>query len=221
VGGKTAVDLLSAKNAVGAFWQPQAVVCDTSLLATEPERGYTGALAEVVKTGLVGDPVLLELLESRAADVRAQDTPWVSELVRRSLRVKARVVSLDERESGHREALNLGHTIGHALEAEAGYTGLSHGEAVSLGLVAVLRIGQKQGWTPVPVVERTVALLSALGLPVSLDGAALARAVALIAHDKKRAGSMVQLVVVREAGQVRLIPVPVDDLCAWCLDLTR
>ena len=221
VGGKTAVDLLSAKNAVGAFWQPQAVVCDASLLATEPQRGYTGALAEVVKTGLIGDPVLLDLLESRTADVRARDAQLVSELVRRSLRVKARVVSLDERESGHREALNLGHTVGHALEAEAGYTGLSHGEAVSLGLVAVLRVGQKQGWTPAPVVERTVALLAALGLPVSLDLAALTRAVALIAHDKKRAGKTVKLVVVREAGQVTLMPVPVDDLCAWCVDLTR
>jgi shikimate kinase/3-dehydroquinate synthase len=141
--------------------------------------------------------------------------------VRRSLRVKARVVSLDERESGHREALNLGHTVGHALEAAAGYTGLSHGEAVSLGLVAVLRIGQKQGWTPAPVVERTVALLGKLGLPVSLDPAALARAVGLIAHDKKRAGKTVKLVVVREAGQVVLVPVPVDDLCAWCVNLTR
>jgi shikimate kinase/3-dehydroquinate synthase len=221
VGGKTAVDLLSAKNAVGAFWQPHAVVCDTSLLATEPQRGYTGALAEVVKTGLIGDPVLLDLLESRAADVRAHDAQWVSELVRRSLRVKARVVSLDEREGGHRAALNLGHTVGHALEAEAGYTGLSHGEAVSLGLVAVLRIGQKQGWTPAPVVERTIALLGTLGLPVSLDRAALARAVALIAHDKKRAGKTVKLVVVREAGQVALIPAPVDDVCAWCLDLAH
>jgi shikimate kinase/3-dehydroquinate synthase len=221
VGGKTAVDLLSAKNAVGAFWQPRAVVCDASLLATEPQRGYTGALAEVVKTGLIGDPALLDLLESRTADVRARDARLVSEMVRRSLRVKARVVSLDERESGHREALNLGHTVGHALEAEAGYTGLSHGEAVSLGLVAVLRIGQKQGWTPAPIVERTIALLAALGLPVSLDRAALARAVALIAHDKKRAGKTVKLVVVREAGQVTLIPVPVDDLGSWCVDLTR
>ncbi|MBN1611236.1 MAG: 3-dehydroquinate synthase [Polyangiaceae bacterium] len=221
VGGKTAVDLLSAKNAVGAFWQPHAVVCDVSLLVTEPQRGYTGALAEVVKTGLIGDPVLLDLLESRAGDVRAHDARLVSELVRRSLRVKARVVSLDECESGHRATLNLGHTVGHALEAEAGYTGLSHGEAVSLGLVAVLRIGQKQGWTPAPVVERTIALLGALGLPVALDRGALGRAVALIAHDKKRAGKTVKLAVVREAGQVALVPVPVDDLCAWCVDLTR
>lgn len=221
VGGKTAVDLFSAKNALGAFWQPQAVVCDTSLLATEPQRGYTGALAEVVKTGLIGDPVLLDVLESRVPDVRARDPALVAELVRRSLRVKARIVSLDERESGRREALNLGHTIGHALEAEAGYTGLSHGEAISLGLVAVLRITQRQGWTPAPMVERIIALLRTLGLPVSLDGGALARAARLIAHDKKRAGNVLNLVVVREAGQVELMGVPVDDLCAWSVDLVR
>jgi shikimate kinase/3-dehydroquinate synthase len=221
VGGKTAVDLLSAKNAVGVFWQPQAVICDASLLTTEPQRGYTSALAEVVKTGLIGDPALLDLVESRVSDVRARDAGLVSELVRRSLRVKARVVSLDERESGHRETLNLGHTVGHALEAEAGYTGLSHGEAVSLGLVAALRIGQRQGWTPAPVVERTIALLHTLGLPVSLDAGALARAAALIAHDKKRAGSELKLVVVREAGRVELIPVAVDDLCAWSVELVR
>ena len=219
VGGKTGVDLLNAKNAVGAFWQPSAVLCDISHLRTEPQRGFVSALAEVVKTALIGDPGLLDILEQRSADVRRRDLDAISEVVRRCVRVKARVVSRDEREGGLRATLNLGHTIGHALEAGAGYTGLTHGEAISLGLVAAVRIGQKQGWTPPAVAERTVTLLRDLGLPVSLDRDALTRAASLIFHDKKRQGTMLRFVVVHDVGHVEPTPVPVDDLTRWAADL--
>ena len=212
VGGKTGVDLDSAKNAVGAFWQPSAVLCDVHYLSTEPTRGFVSALAEVVKTALVGDSGLFELLESHAERIAHRDLELTAELVRRSVRVKARIVSFDERESGLRAVLNLGHTVGHALEAQAGYTALTHGEAVSLGLVAALRLGERLGQTPPALTERTLRLLQRLGLPATLSGQPLVAAAGLIGHDKKRAGSAVRLVVARNVGQVETLPIPLAEL---------
>jgi shikimate kinase/3-dehydroquinate synthase len=214
VGGKTAIDFRSAKNAVGAFWQPQAVLCDVSLLATEPARGYRSALAEVVKTAVIGDPALMALLEGRLGDVRARDPHLVSEMVRRSIQVKAGIVSRDEREAGLRAVLNLGHTIGHGLEAEAGYTALSHGEAVSLGLVAALRLGRLLGVGAPGLAPRVTALLEALGLPVELEREKLERAAELVMHDKKRAGSKLRFVLARDVGDVTTQEIPLTELRA-------
>ena len=107
------------------------MLCDIEMLRTEPQRGFTSALAEVVKTALIGDPELFALLEGQTERVKARDPELVADIVRRSVRVKARIVSLDERESGLRAVLNLGHTVGHAIEAQAGYSRYAHGEAVS------------------------------------------------------------------------------------------
>jgi shikimate kinase/3-dehydroquinate synthase len=219
VGGKTGVDLESAKNAVGAFWQPSAVLCDIQHLSTEPARGFVSALAEVVKTALVGDPELFLLLENNAERVLRRDSELTAELVRRSVRVKARIVSFDERESGLRAVLNLGHTVGHALEAQAGYTALSHGEAVSLGLVAALRLGVALGRTPRELSERTLELLRRLGLPASLRGQPLSDAANLIGHDKKRAGSSVRFVFARGLGDVETLPIPLSELHTHVLAL--
>jgi shikimate kinase/3-dehydroquinate synthase len=212
VGGKTGVDLEQAKNAVGAFWQPSGVLCDVTLEATEPERGYRSALAEVVKTALIGDAALLDRLEQNVTAVRARDPALVEEMVRRSVRVKARVVSFDERESGLRAVLNLGHTYGHALEAQAGFEHLTHGEAVSLGLVAALRAGERLGHTPKALVERVTRLLVELGLPTELDAVALTEAAKLIGLDKKRAGKNIRFVVAREAGRVETVELEVELL---------
>ena len=212
VGGKTGVDLESAKNAVGAFWQPSAVLCDVRYLSTEPARGFISALAEVVKTALVGDPELFALLENDAERVARRDPDLTAEIVRRSVRVKARIVSFDERESGLRAVLNLGHTVGHALEAQAGYSALSHGEAVSLGLVAALRLGEALGRTPRDLSERTLDLLRRLGLPATLLGQPLSDAANLIGHDKKRAGSTVRFVFARGVGDVETLPIALSEL---------
>ena len=221
VGGKTGVDLAAAKNAVGAFWQPSSVLCDVQYLATEPARGFVSALAEVVKTALIGDPEMFALLEANAESVARRDQDLTAELVRRSVRVKARIVSFDERESGLRAVLNLGHTVGHALEAQSGYTALSHGEAVSLGLVAALRLGEALGLTPTDLSQRTLTLLRRLGLPATLVGQPLSQAVELIGHDKKRAGSDVRFVVARALGQVETIPVPLTELRTRVLALAE
>jgi len=221
VGGKTGVDLETAKNAVGAFWQPSGVLCDVSYLSTEPDRGFHSALAEVVKTALVGDPRLFEILEQQAEGIAQRDPQVIAEIVRRSVRVKARIVSFDERESGLRAVLNLGHTVGHALEAQAGYFGLTHGEAVSLGLVAALQLGEKLGHTPADLSVRTLELLRRLGLPASLIGQPLAAATGLIGHDKKRAGSAVRFVFARKLGHVETVAIPLAELREQVLALAH
>jgi shikimate kinase/3-dehydroquinate synthase len=221
VGGKTGVDLASAKNAVGAFWQPSAVLCDVHYLSTESQRGFVSALAEVVKTALIGDPEMFSLLENNIERIARRDLELTAELVRRSVRVKARIVSVDERETGLRAVLNLGHTVGHALEAQAGYTALTHGEAISLGLVAALRLGESLGKTPKELTQRTLDLLRRLGLPATLSGQPLEAAAALIGHDKKRAGSAVRFVVARGLGQVETLPIPLSELRSHVLALAR
>lgn len=212
VGGKTAVDLGPVKNVVGAFWQPRRVLCDVSTLATEPMRGFVAALAEVVKTALIGDPGLFSLLEDHADSMVRRDPDVVSQLVRRSVRVKARIVSADERETGLRAVLNLGHTIGHALESQGGFDELAHGEAVALGLVAILRWGERLGVTPPALRARTVSLLSRLGLPTELSAEALERAAPYLGSDKKRAGARVTLVLAREVGDVTTRSVDLGEL---------
>lgn len=219
VGGKTAIDLKTAKNAVGAFWQPSSVLCDVRHLATEPSRGYVSALAEVVKTALIGDAALLDFVERHATDIAAKDPAVVTEVVKRCVRVKARVVSLDPREENIRAWLNLGHTVGHALEAYGGYGKLRHGEAISLGLVAALRIGERLGITERPLSDRCIILLRALGLPVDLHSQPLARAVDLVGHDKKRAGTRLKFIAARAPGSVEIVDVDVQDLRAHVLAL--
>lgn len=219
VGGKTAVDLGEAKNAVGAFWQPRGVLCDIARLATEPERGFRGALAEVVKTALLGDPALFELLENQAPAILARQPEVVLQIVRRCVAVKASVVSRDERESGLRAALNLGHTLGHALEAHGGYGRLTHGEAVSLGLVAALRLGERLQVTPSDLVNRSLQLLERLGLPTDVQAHGLAQAAKLVGYDKKRAGAELRFVLVSALGQVVFKPLAVADVQAYAEQL--
>jgi shikimate kinase/3-dehydroquinate synthase len=221
VGGKTAVDHGMGKNAVGAFWQPSLVVCDVDWLVTESERNYIGALAEVVKTALIGDVGLFELLEGESERVKARDLDLLTEIVRRCVAAKARVVGLDERESGLRAVLNLGHTVGHALEALGEYKRYTHGEAVSLGLVAALRLGERLGHTPRAVAERVENLLKLLGLPSELPRGELACASELLGHDKKRAGSGLKFIFVRDVGDVRVERLVLEDLREWVAAMSR
>ena len=212
VGGKTGVDLRAAKNAVGSFWQPGRVICDMDTLQTEPRRGFVSALAEVVKTALIGDSALLDLVEAEAGAVLARDPKLLEDIVRRCIAVKADVVSRDEREGGLRAVLNLGHTVGHALEAKGEYVALTHGEAVSLGLVAALRMGVRLGVTPESLSERVVRLLERLELPTNLWAHDLAGASELLGHDKKRAGDRLRFVVARDVGRVETISLDLGEL---------
>jgi shikimate kinase/3-dehydroquinate synthase len=212
VGGKTAVDHGMGKNAVGAFWQPKSVLCDVEWLLTESDRNYVGALSEVVKTAMIGDVGLFELLEGQSKRVLERDLDLMKEIVRRCVQVKAKVVGIDPRESGIRALLNLGHTVGHALEALGEYKKYTHGEAVSLGLVAALRLGRVMGHSSKEVEERTIGLLGRLGLPIVLPREELVSASELLSHDKKRAGSAIRFVFARGIGDVRAEKIVLEDL---------
>jgi 3-dehydroquinate synthetase len=165
-----------------------------------------------VKTAVIGDVELFQLLESRAEGVLERDAGLLAEVVRRCVGVKARVVGQDETEQGIRATLNLGHTVGHALEAADGYGRWFHGEAVSLGLVAAVRLGERLGLTPGPIADRIVKLQRSLGLPIELAKADLAAAVEVVGHDKKKKGSAIGFVVVEDIGCVGLKALVLEDL---------
>jgi shikimate kinase/3-dehydroquinate synthase len=188
-GGKTGVDLVEAKNYVGAFHQPSAVVADTSVLQTLPAAELAAGYAEVVKTALIAGGELWERVRSGA-------DPSSPEIVTACARTKLRIVAQDERDSGLRQVLNLGHTIGHAIEAVTGYARYRHGEAVALGLLAALRLsGQPE------LREEVAVLLAGHGLPRTLDGADPDAVVMATARDKKRRGERpVPFVLLEEPG---------------------
>lgn len=218
VGGKTAVDLGAVKNVVGVFHQPSGVVADPAFCATESARAFASGLAEVVKSALVGDVRLLELLEQQTDAVLARDPAVLMDVIRSAAGVKTDVVSRDEREGGLRAVLNLGHTLGHGLEAEGGLTRWTHGEAVGLGTLAALRVGQKLGVTDAGLTERVSLLLQRLGLPVAVEAAEVRAATAWIGRDKKRDGAAVKYVLVERPGLARVVPLPLADLQKLLVD---
>jgi shikimate kinase/3-dehydroquinate synthase len=217
VGGKTAVDLGAAKNAVGAFHQPSRVVVDPSLTQTEGPRAFRSGLAEVVKTALIGDPLLFDELSAKGGAERLageRDADALTRAVRSSIAVKAAVVGRDEREKGERAHLNLGHTVGHALEAEGGFDRLTHGEAVSLGLVAALRIGIALGFTSRALAARVVDVLDRVGLPMDLDRQPLDKALRFASYDKKRQGGSLRFILVKDPGVLEIVPILPSELPA-------
>ncbi len=209
VGGKTAINHPRAKNMIGAFHQPYAVVADLDRLGTLPARQFRSGLAEVIKHGIIGDPTLFARMERAPGDFRRADAPGVSIAVERSVRLKAAVVARDERETkGVREALNFGHTLGHAIEAVHNYKGWLHGEAVAVGLVAAARISaQLVGFRDADRVESATA---ALGLPVRLRGESATKLLAATRLDKKRRTGRLRLTLVDRIGRFRVVD-GVDD----------
>jgi 3-dehydroquinate synthetase len=201
VGGKTGFDHAAGKNLIGAFFQPSRVVVDLEHLATLPARERAAGLAEVVKIALILDAALLDALERNASAIGAGDRAALRPIIRSAVEAKIRVVRDDERESGARALLNLGHTIGHALESHGGYTALLHGEAVAVGTVLELGAGERLGFTPAGTAERARALFERLGLPTNAPPADLAAAWPFVMSDKKRAATGVKLPVVTGPGR--------------------
>jgi 3-dehydroquinate synthase len=167
VGGKTGVDTRHGKNLVGAFHPPRAVLADPRVLQTLPEREYLGGLAEAVKHGLIADEAYFGWMERETPRLAARDEATLAHLVRRSVEIKAAVVSEDERENGKRAVLNAGHTVAHALEQASDYR-IPHGEAVALGLVAECTLAESEGVARAGTRARVSSLLQRLGLPVRL-----------------------------------------------------
>jgi shikimate kinase/3-dehydroquinate synthase len=212
VGGKTGIDLPSGKNLVGTFHQPSAVVCDLAHLATLSARERTAGLAEIVKIGLLDDPWLIERLEEDAAKVSSGDPETLLPIVRRAIEAKARFVAADERDTDVRALLNLGHTVGHALEAHGGFERFLHGEAVAIGMMVELAAAVHIGITPIDVLERVGALLSRLGLPTRATPADVTGAWRHTATDKKRTGGTLRWPVVTRIGEAHVHRVALESL---------
>ncbi len=212
VGGKVGVNLPGAKNMVGAFWQPAAVLIDTDVLATLPDREYRAGLAEVVKYGVILDADFFGWLESQAVELNRRDATALRHVIARSCELKAWVVSQDEHErSGLRAVLNYGHTFCHAFEALTGYSQLLHGEGVAMGMLCASRLAQRLGRIDASVTRRQQRLLETLGLPVEppqLDPEQVIRA---MSHDKKVEHGRLRFVLPSRLGHVELVgDVPAD-----------
>jgi 3-dehydroquinate synthase len=206
VGGKTAIDTPRGKNLVGAFHQPRLVLADLSVLATLPDREMRAGYAEVIKYGLLGDRTFFEWLEANDRAVLAREPAALTQAVARSVEMKAEIVAEDEREQGRRALLNLGHTFGHALEAETGYgAALLHGEAVGVGQALAFRFSAAQGLCSGQDAQRAVRGVAASGLPVTLADVPghpfdAARLVAHMGQDKKAEGGKLTFILARGVG---------------------
>jgi 3-dehydroquinate synthase len=216
VGGKTAINLWAGKNLVGSFHQPALVLADTATLRTLPERVKNEGLAEVVKYGIIARPHLLDVLSQSALS----DFP---SLVMDCVSIKARIVSKDERESsGERALLNFGHTIGHAIEAVAGYGAMLHGEAVSLGLRGALWLSVQKAGFPRNDYQSVVALLQRMGLPVVLrDDISTEIVLEKVFADKKFVGGAIRFVLASALGQAFVSEKIVRDDLASAINVLR
>ena len=187
IGGKTGVNLAVGKNLIGSFHQPLAVLIDPAVLETLPDREYRAGLFEIIKAGVIRDASLFQFFAVRSGDILAREPEAVDRIIADAVRIKAEVVSADERESGLRRILNFGHTFGHALEAETGYTRFLHGEAVAFGMRAATHLGGMTGH------------LSAE------DGISAENLLGRLVHDKKTIRGNVHFVVPVRIGAVEVV----------------
>jgi 3-dehydroquinate synthase len=217
VGGKTAINHPLGKNMIGAFYQPQRVICDLDTLKTLPLRELSAGLAEVIKYGPIADMAFLDWIEVNMDALMARDPQALAHAVQRSCEIKAHVVGQDERESGLRAILNFGHTFGHAIEAGMGYGQWLHGEAVGCGMVMAARLSQALGLVDAAFVERLTALIRRAGLPTVapiLDAQDnVGRYLALMRVDKKSEAGEIKFVLIDGPGKA-VVRRAADDVVA-------
>jgi 3-dehydroquinate synthase len=204
IGGKTGVNLKSGKNLLGTFHQPLAVLVDPNVLATLPEREYRSGLFEAMKYGVIRNPAIFELMEQHRDELLKRDGHLLETLIAECIRIKADVVSADEREGGERRILNYGHTVGHALEAETGYKKLLHGEAVGWGMIAASAIGESMGLTDRATAQRIVDLVHAYG-PLPKVDVNPKKVFKRLLSDKKTVGGVPHFILAREIGKVEVV----------------
>jgi len=204
LGGKTGGNLAAGKNLIGSFHQPLAVLVDSDVLSTLPENEYRAGLYEVIKHGVIKSEPLFRAMESRRDAVLAQEPAIVEYMVAESVRIKAEVVSADERESGLRRILNFGHTFGHALEAETKYTRFLHGEAVSWGMRAATHLALSIGMMPAEDARAIVSVLDAYGPIPSVAGISAEALQARLLKDKKTVQSRIHFVLPVRIGEVEI-----------------
>jgi 3-dehydroquinate synthase len=213
LGGKTAINHRHAKNLIGAFYQPRLIVADVATLATLPDREFREGLAEVIKYGAIMDAPMIGGLERDLDAILARRPDLLESLVARSLTHKAAVVGADERESGLRKTLNFGHTVGHAIEASAGYGNYFHGEAVAIGMVAAARLSSRYAGLLAGDAARLQCLIERAGLPTAMpagwQGDEFIRALSL---DKKRAAGAVEFVLLDRLGHSMTRRLSIDEI---------
>ena len=213
VGGKTGINTAAGKNLVGSFHEPAGVVCDLGWLATLPRPDLASGLAEVIKCGFIADAAILDLVAANSADALAPGSGVLRELVERAISVKARVVATDLRESTSsgaavgREALNYGHTFGHAIERVEDYS-WRHGDAVSVGLVFVAELARLTGHLDRDTADRHRALLASVGLPTSYQGDRWSELAEAMRRDKKSRGDRLRFVVLDGVGRPAILDDP-------------
>ncbi|MGW0855252.1 3-dehydroquinate synthase [Streptomyces sp. NPDC002690] len=207
VGGKTGINTAEGKNLVGAFHPPAGVLCDLAALDSLPVHDYVSGMAEIIKAGFIADPVILDLVESDPEGARTPAGPHTAELIERSIRVKAEVVSSDLKESGLREILNYGHTLGHAIEKNERYK-WRHGAAVSIGLVFAAELGRLAGRLDDATADRHRAVLASVGLPLTYRGDQWPRLLENMKLDKKSRGDLLRFIVLDALGKPTVLEGP-------------
>lgn len=222
VGGKVGINLPSAKNIVGAFWQPAGVLIDLDVLKTLPEREYLSGLAEVVKYGVILDAEFFAYLEANVAGLLAREASVLEHIVARSCQLKASVVEKDEREeTGLRAVLNYGHTFCHAIETVTHYGRYLHGEAVACGMIYASRLAELLGRIPSDVTQRQLNLLRNLRLPISARELEVESLLAAMRHDKKSEHGQLRFVLPVQLGKVELVSAVRSELVRAALDSTN
>jgi 3-dehydroquinate synthase len=223
VGGKTAINHPLGKNMIGAFYQPQRVLCDLDAIKSLPDRELSAGLAEVIKYGPIADMAFMAWMEANVDALMARDSSALAFAVRRSCEIKAQVVSQDERESGVRAILNFGHTFGHAIEAGMGYGAWLHGEAVGCGMVMAARLSAALGLIDQAFVDRLRHLVERAGLPVVapvLDARDnVGRYMALMRVDKKAEAGAIKFVVIDPVGHAAVRSAP-DEMVAEVISVS-
>jgi 3-dehydroquinate synthase len=203
IGGKTGVNLQAGKNLIGAFHQPRAVLVDPDVLATLEEREFRSGLFEALKCGVIRDARLFEFMKKHSGRIRERQRSAVHRIITDSVRVKAAVVSADERESDLRRILNFGHTVGHALEAATNYTRLLHGEAVGWGMIAATHIAREVHCCTPAVCDEICSLVAAYG-PLPALAVNTQEVVARMGSDKKTVAGEVHFVLPQKIGKVKI-----------------
>jgi 3-dehydroquinate synthase len=214
VGGKTGVNHPRGKNLIGAFHQPEAVVADTDTLRTLPARELSAGLAEVLKHGLLADEGYFDRVVAALPRLRACEAEPLTEAIFRSCQIKAAIVARDERESGERALLNLGHTFGHAIEALTGFERWLHGEAVGCGLCLAADLSQRVGLIGLADVAKVEGAVAAAGLPTRIAGLSTAAAIDSMRGDKKSEAGTIRFVLLERLGRAIQRTVPGDVLAA-------
>ena len=218
VGGKTGINHPLGKNMIGAFYQPQLVLADTVTLDTLPDNELAAGLAEVIKYGLIRDLPFFEWLEQNIGKLLARDTEALQYAIARSCRNKAEVVAADERESGERALLNLGHTFGHAIESGMGYGNWLHGEGVAAGTIMAADLSQRLGWIGAQEVTRIRSLFERAGLPAIAPDLGAGRYLELMGLDKKVEGGRMRFVLLKGLGQAVVYGDVPDELLRQTLE---